>query len=487
MTASALTPDQAVTELARVVPPGRTNLTAAEQAALAAATTRLLSTNSAAARAEFSRFQDTASRGIDVHTEGLRQLHAGATVLVTGGTGCIGSAVVRELISLGPLRVVSISRGLETRWPRFDGVEYLEVDIRDADAVAGLISTLQPDLVYHLAAQHDPGRAEFEVHRTLSTNVTGTANILAACAGRPGMRVACASTGKALRPFSRDVYSSSKKMTEWLLERAAVDTSITVSAVRFTHVVDNSIILRRLEEWSSTNSPIRLHSLETMFYIQSAREAAQLLMSAALDASPNTFTLAAIRDLGWPIGLMDLALGVVDSRGSASPLYLCGTEAGYEKAPYPALYDPIVSGGLSPLFNALEAFSVEESGTCTDLDVHRPVSSSAPEVTELIVGLCRSAASGAPAGDLRALIEQVGWSMWRHRVASTSPDIVRRHLALAQSKPTSGFSPDDLTVRSIVECAVLGLPERRIPGQRAPIGPHRPAGSYAFAAGPPVS
>ena len=84
------------------------------------------------------------------------------------------------------------------------------------------------------------------------------------------------------------------------------------SAARFTHVVDNSIIYRRLRAWADAEAgTIRLHSPDIAFYVQSALESAQLLLLALTGAERGEFRVLAITDLGWPVTLLDLALGVL--------------------------------------------------------------------------------------------------------------------------------------------------------------------------------
>jgi len=74
--------------------------------------------------------------------------------------------------------------------------------------------------VFHVAAQRDPGLAEVEVHRTVSTNVLGTRTVLTAAAEAGLPQVVCASTGKALRPYSPDMYTARSRPAA-AAERAA--------------------------------------------------------------------------------------------------------------------------------------------------------------------------------------------------------------------------------------------------------------------------
>ena len=90
------------------------------------------------------------------------------------------------------------------------------------------------------------------MHRTVSTNVLGTRNVLEAAGAAGVPQVVCASTGKALRPYSPDVYTASKRAAEWVASNVAGRGELLCSAARFTHVLDNSVIYRRLLGWAGT-------------------------------------------------------------------------------------------------------------------------------------------------------------------------------------------------------------------------------------------
>src|SRR5262249_24621384 len=149
-------------------------------------------------------------------------------------------------------------------WRRHDGAEYRHADVRDRAAMDALIGEIEPDLVFHVAAQRDPGQAEVEVHRTVSTNVLGTGTMLTAAVGAGVSQVVCASTGKDLRPYSPDMYTASKRAAEWVASGMAADCDTLISAGRFTHVLDNSIIYKRLLNWAheAEDGVIRLHSAD---------------------------------------------------------------------------------------------------------------------------------------------------------------------------------------------------------------------------------
>jgi Polysaccharide biosynthesis protein len=277
--------------------------------------------------------------------------------------------LMAQLAQRGPGRLVSVSRDVTTGWPRQASAEYLVGDVRDRARMDEIIAQVRPDVIFHLAAQRSPALAETEVHRTVSTNVLGTRIVLAAAAAACVPQVVCASTGKALRPYSPEMYTASKRAAEWTASVAAASGELLVSAARFTHVVDNSIVYERLLDWAAADGSgragnnlstgeaavVRLHGGESVaFYVQSARESAQLLQIAYLGARPGEFRVHAITDLGWPVCLLDVALGVLASKRSRTPVYISGYDPGYEEVPFPGLYDPATAGDVSPLLNAFE-------------------------------------------------------------------------------------------------------------------------------------
>ena len=334
-------------------PAGQQDLDSGVLGELRSLTQALMAAKPGAAE-ERARFLALRSRAIPVPEDELATWLGGATVLVTGGTGCIGSALLRELARRSPRRVVSVSRGLTLRWPRVATAEYAHADIRDRAGLAAIFAAVRPDVVFHLAAQRDPGLAEREVHHTVTTNVLGTSNVICAAEDSAVSRVVVASTGKALRPYSPEVYTATKRAVEWLTADAARSGRASYAAARFTHAVDNSIIYDRLTGWCQ-GGIVRLHDPDIMFYAQSAQEAAQLLLVAGLRAGRGELRAHAVADLGWPVSLLDLALGVLGEAGSCAPVYFSGYEAGYESMPFPGLYDPRTAGDVSPLLNAFEA------------------------------------------------------------------------------------------------------------------------------------
>ena len=115
-------------------------------------------------------------------------------VLVTGGAGFIGGAVVRRLLLESDATVFNLDRmgyasdlsSIEETLKNF-GAEHadrhhlLKIDLRDADAVESAVQQADPDLVMHLAAESHVDRSISGPGIFIESNVNGTYNLLQAC------------------------------------------------------------------------------------------------------------------------------------------------------------------------------------------------------------------------------------------------------------------------------------------------------------------
>lgn len=401
------TAGEIISAMRAIAPPGQASLDDATLTELRHWTAALLRVRPDA-DAEYARFRQISSREIPAQSTGLCDWLADKAVLVIGGTGCIGSALIRELRAHQPGRIASISRHEHT-WVSQDGVEYHRVDIRDGRALKDLVADIHPDVVFHLAGQRDPGLAERSVYDTVTTNILGTRNVLAAAAAAGAHQVVHASTGKAMRPYSREVYSASKRLAEFVVYQSRSDFALCAMA-RFTHIVDNSLVHQRLLA-SHSDRFFRLHEPGVVFYAQSARESAQLLLQAGLTPAADNLYVHAIRDLGWPVSLLDLAIGTLRDIGSSVPIYFSGFEKGYEDTVRPDLFDPRSGGDVSPLFNKFEAVRAAQSSAGTDrFDVRFELSRDLDDALSDLTAVCRSTGD---TGALRAALDVASVALQR--------------------------------------------------------------------------
>lgn len=110
-------------------------------------------------------------------------------IIVTGGAGFIGSAVIRQAIKQGHdivnVDCLTYAANLENLKPVSQAKTYAfeKVDIRDARAVTALFKKHQPDAVMHLAAESHVDRSIEGPGEFIQTNIIGTFNLLQSSRG----------------------------------------------------------------------------------------------------------------------------------------------------------------------------------------------------------------------------------------------------------------------------------------------------------------
>lgn len=124
------------------------------------------------------------------------------TILVTGGTGFVGSHLVEELLKQ-EAKVITTYQGRDPHsyfmMQNMDKKSIMEgVDITDYDAVFDLVTKSEVDYIFHLAAQPLVETAYYNPRRTLDSNIRGTINILESARLYPHVKgVIFASSDKA--------------------------------------------------------------------------------------------------------------------------------------------------------------------------------------------------------------------------------------------------------------------------------------------------
>jgi CDP-glucose 4,6-dehydratase len=206
----------------------------------------------------------------------------GKTVLITGHSGFKGSWLSIWLHTLGA-KVIGLSKGVVSTPSMYltssvlDFVEGYQVDIRDTDKVTSLIKKIQPDFVFHLAAQALVRPSYENPLETMTTNAIGTVNILDSLRNLDKKVVAVMITSdKAYdnvewvwgyretdRLGGKDPYSASKGMAELAIRSyiesffSSSDSNVRIGITRAGNVIGGGdwatdrIVPDCMEAWAS--------------------------------------------------------------------------------------------------------------------------------------------------------------------------------------------------------------------------------------------
>ncbi|HTE34765.1 MAG TPA: polysaccharide biosynthesis protein [Chryseolinea sp.] len=275
-------------------------------------------------------FSPTRQRKLSLPFEQVNERLRGSVCLITGGLGCVGTALLQELLKFDVKKVVIIDNKVASNIELPENVVLVSCDVRDAAAVTHAFLEYQPAFVFHTAAQRDPGYAESHIFETVSTNVIGTLNIVKACEAS-GSVIQCvfSSTGKASRYFTEEIYAGSKKMCEFILDAFAKKSSVKYCMVRFTHILDNSLMNQQLMNECANHDYIAVHCPGKFVTAQNVKEAAYLMLNTLVYAEDRQCNFLLVRNLEWPVESLEMALYYVKESGRSIPVIFMGNPIGY--------------------------------------------------------------------------------------------------------------------------------------------------------------
>ncbi len=243
-------------------------------------------------------------------------------VMVTGAGGSIGSELCRQILSIGPGKLLLIEQSefalycihqeLEARFADHVTLVPLLASVQDEERMREIMSTWHPDTVYHAAAYKHVPLVEHNPAEGIKNNVLGTFRTAQAAAENGVSDFVLISTDKAVRPTN--IMGASKRLAEMVLQAfAATSPSTKFSMVRFGNVLGSSgSVVPKFRQQIRDGGPITLTHPEITRYFMTIPEASQLVIQAgAMAKGGDVFVL----DMGQSVKIIDLARRMIDLSG----------------------------------------------------------------------------------------------------------------------------------------------------------------------------
>lgn len=101
-------------------------------------------------------------------------------VLITGGTGFIGTNLVKTLNNATEISIIKQPNSIIPSWSRsvFKKTKIYDVDICNLERLQEIIKNIEPEKIFHLAAYTTSGQTFIDANKSIQINIQGTANIL---------------------------------------------------------------------------------------------------------------------------------------------------------------------------------------------------------------------------------------------------------------------------------------------------------------------
>jgi FlaA1/EpsC-like NDP-sugar epimerase len=239
----------------------------------------------------------------------------GATVLVTGAGGSIGSEIARQVASYKPGRLLLLDRDEtllhDTAVGPLADAEPLLVDIRDRGRLCDLFERYRPDVVFHAAAQKHVPILERHPVEAVRTNVLGTWWLATTAAEFGCGRFVHISTDKAAEPCS--VMGATKRAAEQIVFAIGRRHKAPFVAVRFGNVLGSrgSVVPTFLRQILD-GGPVTVTDPDMTRYFMTIPEAVSLVLQSGTMSDDGRVLLL---DMGEPVPILSLAKQMIRLAG----------------------------------------------------------------------------------------------------------------------------------------------------------------------------
>ena len=212
------------------------------------------------------------------------------TLLITGGTGSFGNAVLRRFLDSGvrEIRIFSRDEKKQDDMRKTYGSSKLKFyigDVRDYQSVIGAVRGV--DFIFHAAALKQVPSCEFHPLEAVKTNVLGTENVLEAAVNAGVSRVVVLSTDKAVYPIN--AMGISKAMMEKVaVAKSRTSGSTTINVTRYGNVMcSRGSVIPLFTKQIKAGRPITITDPAMTRFMMTLDDAVELVLYAFVNGTPG--------------------------------------------------------------------------------------------------------------------------------------------------------------------------------------------------------
>lgn len=208
------------------------------------------------------------------------------TLLITGGTGSFGHAVLDRFLDTDVREIRIFSRDekkqddMRTEYGNDPKIKFYIGDVRDINSVKNAMHGV--DYIFHAAALKQVPSCEFFPLEAAKTNIIGTDNVLSAAIEYGVKKIICLSTDKAAYPIN--AMGTSKAMMEKVViakSRTVDPAKTTICCTRYGNVMaSRGSVIPRFVEQIKAGKPLTITEPAMTRFIMSLEEAVELVVFA---------------------------------------------------------------------------------------------------------------------------------------------------------------------------------------------------------------
>ena len=241
-------------------------------------------------------------------------------ILITGAGGSIGSELARQIVLLGPKKIILLDNSEFNLYTIHQELSSFQDNIEIIPSLCTttnyyqlkkIIGQHNIDAIYHAAAYKHVPMVEMNIVSGVYNNVVGTYNV-AKVADESGVaNMVLISTDKAVRPTN--IMGASKRFAEFVLQAFSDKSDTCYSMVRFGNVLDSAgSVVPLFRKQIKKGGPVTVTHRNITRYFMTIPESVQLVLQAgAMAKGGDVFVL----DMGDPIKIIDLAYKMIHLSG----------------------------------------------------------------------------------------------------------------------------------------------------------------------------